>query len=106
MASIHETLRDQFYQWEIRGRGWTVWTQSVFPEPPFRPFFRVLPRAPTLDDGHRPTFLSSLVARLTRNVPDSEPSLPIPEAKKEPEPQPLFREPQVELQTSLPAKLD
>ena len=108
MASLHETLSDQFYDWELRGRGWTVWTQPVSPEPPFRPFHRHFrPDAPAItDDGHRPTFLSSLVARLTKNVPDSTPSIEKPEPEEEPEPLELFREPLVELQTSLPAKLD
>src|SRR5687767_4108981 len=107
MASIHETHSDQFYEWEMRGRGWQVWPQPVSPEPPFRPFYgHFLPDTPAIDDGHRPTFLSLLVARLTRNVPDSTPTLPIQEADEEPEPQELFREPLVELRTSLPAKLE
>src|SRR6266545_3952253 len=106
MASIHETISDRFYEWEMRGRGWQVWPRPVSPEPPFRPFFHVLPRIPVLDDGHRPTFLSSLVARLTAKVPDSTPSIPNQEPEEEPKPQELIRDSLLELQTLLPAKLD
>lgn len=29
---------EQFYEWEIRGRGWLLWPHVVELEPPFRPF--------------------------------------------------------------------
>lgn len=60
--SPQERLTRQFYAWEIRGRGWQVWPYPVGLEPPFRPFFHYLPPTPApIDDGRRPTFLSSLI---------------------------------------------
>lgn len=66
MLSPQERLTRQFYAWEQRGRGWQVWPYPVSLEPPFRPFlFHVLPPpAQPIDDGKRPTFLSSLIERL------------------------------------------
>lgn len=63
--SPQERLTRQFYVWEQRGRGWQVWPYPVVLEPPFRPFFfHFLPPAPPpVDDGRRPTFLSSLLER-------------------------------------------
>ena len=61
--TVEEELRDQFYDWELWGRGWRTWDEPVHLEPPFRPFpghfakFRRLP-----DDGHRPTTLSRMAA--------------------------------------------
>lgn len=107
MALIHETLSDQFYQWEMRGRGWNVWPLPVSPEPPFQPFLgHYLPPAPSVDDGRRPTFLSSLVSKLSRALGDQQPPPPAIEPETEPEPRVLVRSSLVELQTSLPAKLD
>lgn len=103
MASVHEQLSEQFYKWESRGRGWQVFDEPVAPEPPFRPFNgHYLPEAPVIDDGRRPTFLSSLFRKISQ--PPQAPA--IVEAEEEPELNSLIREPLVELQTSLPAKLD
>jgi len=108
MPSVHEQLTEQFRQWEIRGRGWHVFPVPVVPEPPFRPFYgHYLPEAPIIDDGRRPTFLSSLVQRMSQKLstePRPEPVKPEPE--EEPEPVPLVRKALVELETSLPAQLD
>src|ERR1035441_419973 len=108
MASVHEQLTEQFRQWELRGRGWQVFADPVYPEPPFSPFHgHFLPDAPAVDDGLRPTFLSSLVQKLSRKLSDQPAETPaISEPEEEPEPQLLIRESLVELQTSLPAKLD
>lgn len=73
-----ERLTRQFYVWEMRGRGWQVWPYPVCLEPPFRPFFHYLPPSPTpLDDGKRPTFLSSLIDsfKSKRNEPARASSL-------------------------------
>src|SRR5882724_6388784 len=103
MPSVHEQLSEQFYKWESRGRGWRVFDHPVCPEPPFVPFHgHFLPETPAVDDGRRPSFLGSFFHKLTRPEP---PPLP-PKEDEEPEPQPLIREGLVELQTSLPAKLD
>ena len=62
--SSGEALTRQFYEWEMRGRGWQVWDRPVALEPPFRPFFgHFVPGTPgaVADDGRKPTFLSNLV---------------------------------------------
>jgi hypothetical protein len=105
MSRLDEQLTEQFHQWELRGRGWQVFDEPVSPEPPFRPFEgHYQPAAPAIDDGLKPTFLSSLYRKLTSPPPKPPPVLPEPE--EEPEPTPLIRESLVELQASLPDKLD
>lgn len=62
--SSAEALTRQFYEWEVRGRGWQVSDRPVALEPPFRPFFgHFVPGMPGAvgDDGRKPTFLSNLV---------------------------------------------
>jgi hypothetical protein len=108
MGLIHQELSEQFYTWERRGRGWRVFDEPVSPEPPFRPFYgHYLPQMPIIDDGRRPTFLSSFVQKLSQKLSTQlapHPVEPVPE--EEPEPMPLIRDSLVELQTSLPADLD
>ena len=108
MSSIHEQLSEQFHQWELRGRGWQVYPDPVFPEPPFIPFpGHHQSSTPTEDDGRRPTMLSSFMQRLSRKLSTEVVAPPaIPEPEEEPEPEILIREALIELQTSLPAKLD
>ena len=61
MSRLDEQLTEQFHRWELRGRGWQVFDEPVYPEPPFVPFYgHYLPETPVVDDGRRPTFLSSL----------------------------------------------
>lgn len=108
MSRLDEQLTEQFYSWERRGRGWQVFEKPVSPEPPFRPFDgHYLPDTPPVDDGRRPTFLSSFVQGFSRKL-STEPEAPprIDEQEEEPEPQPLIRDALVELQTSLPANLN
>jgi hypothetical protein len=108
MSRLDEQLTGQFHQWELRGRGWQVFDEPVYPEPPFRPFHgHYLPEAPPVDDGRKPTFLSSLVEKLSNKLSTTPPPVEIePEAEEEPEPQSLVREKTVEFQASLPDKLD
>src|SRR6266852_2959200 len=108
MPSVHEQLTEQFRRWEIRGRGWQAYPEPVYLEPPFRPFpVHYLPEQRAVDDGRRPTFLSSFVRKLSERISTERPPPPvIAEPVEEPEPVPLNREPLTELQTSLPAKLD
>jgi hypothetical protein len=108
MPSVHEQLTEQFRQWELRGRGWQVFPEPVYPEPPFVPFHgHYLPDAPVVDDGRRPTFLSSFVRKLSQTISTEQQAPPvIAEPEEEPEPMPLSRGPLTEFQTSLPAKLD
>ncbi|MEO7299225.1 MAG: type IV secretion system DNA-binding domain-containing protein [Verrucomicrobiota bacterium] len=100
MPTVHEQLSQQFHEWEIRGRGWQMFNEPVFPEPPFVPVHgHYLPATPAIDDGRRPTILSSLFRKLSGQ---SEPPPIIPEAKKELEPDFLERSDLVELHASLP----
>lgn len=104
-------LTEQFYRWELRGRGWDVFDDPVFPEPPFRPFTgHWLPDVPPVDDGRRETFLSSLVDRLRRGIspeppPVAQPPLLPDDEGDEAEPNWLERTELVELVVSLPPKL-
>jgi len=104
MSSVHEQLTEQFRLWEMRGRGWQVFEEPVFPEPPFVPFNgHYLPAAPRTDDGHRLTFLNSLFKKLSGEKPASPPES---QDEEEPEPTPLIRDSLIEFQACLPGKLD
>lgn len=94
MGKLQESLTEQFYAWELRGRGWSVAPYPVSLEPPFRPFWGfVLPR--TEDDGRRPSFFSRLFGR----VPEPEPE----ELPQESDPEPFSgREPLVEHVLAVP----
>jgi hypothetical protein len=108
MSRLDEQLTEQFHQWERRGRGWQVFDGPVSLEPPFRPFEgHYLPTAPAIDDGRKPTFLSSLVQKVSGKLSTApSPVLVEPEPEEEPEPTPLIRDSLVEFQASLPDKLD
>ena len=108
MDSVHEILTEQFRQWELRGRGWRVFDEPVAPEPPFAPFYGYhLPTTTVVDDGRRPTVLSSFMQKLSQRMGAPPPAPPVvPEEEPEPEPERLTRDALVEFQTSLPAKLD
>ena len=105
MPTAHEQFSEQFRRWELRGRGWQVFDEPVHPEPPFVPFHgHHLLETPAVDNGRRPTFLSSLYRKLTSPPPETPPVEPEPE--EEPEPQSLVREKLIGFQASLPDKLD
>ena len=108
MSRVEDQLSEQFYRWEMRGRGWQLYNEPVHPEPPFVPFDgHFLPSEPIPDDGRRPTFLSSLVQRLSGSLNTHKPVPPvIPEPEEEPEPIPLVRDALSEFVASLPDKLD
>jgi hypothetical protein len=108
MPSVHEQLSARFYEWEHRGRGWQVFNEPVLPEPPFSPFEgHSLPDEPVIDDGRRPSFLSSLVHGLSRKLSTAPPLPRVNQPVEEPpEPEPFSRGSIVELKTVLPAKLD
>src|SRR5438067_2455743 len=105
MPSVHEILSEQFYHWEQRGRGWQVFVHPVPPEPPFVPFAFALPE-PAVDDGRRPTVLSSLVQRCSRALSGHREPPIVPLDEPEPEPQILARPALVELQLCLPRHAD
>ena len=103
MPSADEHFSEQFQKWEVRGRGWQVFPQPVYPEPPFVPFrFRPMTDTPVVDNGRRQTFLSSLARKLARPTPPPAPLEP----EEEPEPTPLIRGSLVELQAALPDDFD
>ena len=69
MASVHEQLSKQFYQWESRGRGWKVFDKPVYPEPVFQEYLgNFLPESPDLDDGRKPTLVSALTREQLRDA--------------------------------------
>jgi hypothetical protein len=106
MATVHEQLSEQFRRWERRGRGWQVYAEPVHLEPPFIPFNgHYLPQAPVIDDGKRPTFLSSLWSKATAPLPPVLEGGSSPEPE-EPEPPVLLRDPLEEFQVSLPPDMD
>lgn len=100
MPKAHELLSRRFYEWEQRGRGWTVFPAPVPPEPPFRPFpGHRLPESARVDDGRHETWVSRMFARPT------PPPLP-PTPEEEPEPEVLTRDGLQALTVSLPPELD
>ena len=75
-VSREEMLTRQFYDWEMRGRGWRLCSFPVELEPPFRGviFYDSVPETIT-DDGRIPTFFSRLFGggnkpRSSKNEPD------------------------------------
>jgi Type IV secretion-system coupling protein DNA-binding domain len=71
--TLPERLTEQFYAWELRGRGWQEFTYPVALEPPYVPFpGYFLPQIK--DDGHRPSFLGRLIvpARPEPELPQIE----------------------------------
>jgi predicted DNA-binding transcriptional regulator AlpA len=83
-----EALTRQFYNWEIRGRGWQVFDRPVALEPPFRPFFGhfvPVPPGTPVDDGRRPTFLSSFIDGIFK-----PPARPVIEPQEVTEPEPVY----------------
>ncbi len=62
---LAQYLTQRFYDWEVRGRGWCSYDESVTPEPPFIPFYGhfVDQYVTPADDGRRETLLSQLAKR-------------------------------------------
>lgn len=84
MAQIDELHSGHFTDWESRTRGWSVHPHPVSPEPPFAPFSRFGPVPEHIDDGRRPTLLSSLVRSLSRGLAGKpRPPLPSPDEPEE-----------------------
>jgi len=88
--TIEDELREQFYSWEMWGRGWAAWPEPVHLEPPFRPFFgHYLKPRPQVDDGRHHTALSRLAAWV-RGERTSEPSTALVPIEDESEPEPRY----------------
>ena len=68
MDTLSEKLTTQFYQWERIGRGWYVFDTPVELEPTFVPFFgHSISTGKVIDDGKRPSILSS-ISQTIRNA--------------------------------------
>lgn len=73
-----EYLTQQFFDWEVRGRGWILWDYAVRLEPPFQPFLgHGFPQTMIRDDGRRPGFIENLMGRF-RKSPVETPEEVIP----------------------------
>jgi hypothetical protein len=102
LLTREELLTRQFYDWELRGRGWQVWDAAVELEPPFRPFwFHGVSASPIADDGRRETAFSAWAERVreglkaffigpTSAAPEGAP--PEPDGLPEPLPEPFIDE--------------
>ena len=62
--SPSEYFTYRFYTWEARGRGWYLFNEPVYLEPPFIPYIRQYPRSGYLDESKRPTLISSFIDSL------------------------------------------
>jgi excisionase family DNA binding protein len=102
--SSAEGLTRQFYEWEMRGRGWHVESRPVALEPPFRPFFGHFVAGPpgaVIDDGRRPTALTGFIDGLFKSRVKPKPEI-FPE---EVEPEPVYMDASgrlLEIQAVLP----
>lgn len=77
--SLAERLTQEFYAWELRGRGWQEFPGAVWLEPPFQPFPGYFLPEPARDDGHRPSLLERLLApRAAPKAPEIEEPEPVP----------------------------
>jgi hypothetical protein len=91
-----ELLTRQFYEWEVRGRGWQVWDAPVELEPPFRPFWsHCVPMPRVADDALRETAFSTWALRMKGRLSGhvlgtaaspAEDAPQVPEALPEPTP--------------------
>ena len=102
MGHIDEQLTEQFYRWEMRGRGGLLFDAPVSPEPPFSPFDgHFIPRRNAVDDGRRETIGSSFLSFFGNRA--EEPSADeAPESEQEPEPRYCQPGELIELQLTLP----
>ena len=107
--SAIESLTDQFYAWERRGRGWLLWEEPVELEPPFRPFFipQLTPPPDSFDDGRKPTFLSKLTDHMLGGTTKPGEEGVEYDPPDEPEPELLYGHSEIsELLAAVPPDLD
>jgi hypothetical protein len=75
-------LTTRFYEWEQRGRGWTVWPYPVVLEPPFEPFEPDVGHAFVRDDARKPSlivrWLSGILHRRDGRTEIDEHEEPVP----------------------------
>jgi hypothetical protein len=108
MPSLAESLTEQFYAWERRGRGWDVFDFPVRLEPPFVPFARYLPsREEGADDGRRPTIFAQVAKWLLGRKKPKASKLPSWQEVFAADPEPdESEEPIAEIQVRLPPGTD
>ncbi len=103
---IARELSEQFYRWELRGRGWLVWPESVQLEPPFRPFEgHFTSPGSMVDDGQFESFGSRFAKHVTGFLGIGASSVQEGEDEEIEEPEAetqMDREDLVELQIALP----
>lgn len=94
MGWIDQALTDQFYRWELRGRGWQHYDAPVSVEPPFRPFFGHFVSqngSPPADDGRHETIGSRLFGGVSRFL-SPEPAPRAAENDTDGEPGPFYEQ--------------
>ncbi|SKA85680.1 AAA-like domain-containing protein [Prosthecobacter debontii] len=94
MGWIDKALTDQFYRWELRGRGWQHYDAPVSIEPPFRPFFGHFVSqngSPPADDGRHETIGSRFLGGVSRLL-SPEPAAQASEHTTDNEPGPFYEE--------------
>lgn len=108
MPWVDDQFSSQFHSWERQGRGWKVWDVPVMPEAAFKPFDGYnIDYSAQVDDGRRPTFLSSLFSRLRRKLqPEPPPRAKEGSQDEELEPEILERDDLIELPISFPPDAD
>lgn len=107
LESLEQRLTRQFYEWELWGRGRSIWDVPVELEPPFHPFFGHFVQGPPRisDDGRKPTFLSKLTDRFFGGNQTVAAAPPVPDDDREPF---VFHEGDdelVEIEVSIPPDL-
>jgi hypothetical protein len=108
MGLLDEALTDQFYRWELRGRGWQHYDAPVSVEPPFRPFLGHFPAREHIekaDDGKQPTIGSRLFEGVSRLLTsETQAATDEGSAEEDEEPGPFYEErgEMVEVQITLP----
>lgn len=83
-------LTRSFYEWELRGRGWATFPETVALEPPFKLFpGHGSPSEQVLDDSRRQTWLSALIEGLRGGTGEpSDTMVSAEEPPPDPEPRP------------------
>ncbi|MGV3772588.1 MAG: type IV secretory system conjugative DNA transfer family protein [Verrucomicrobiales bacterium] len=102
---IATLLTEQFYRWELRGRGWNLYPSRVQLEPPFRPFGgHYVQSSVAEDDGRVETFGGRFGRKLFPFLLEAQPSQSplVPEIDEEPEPDETEAGELIEMQIALP----
>jgi hypothetical protein len=102
MGQIDEQLTEQFYRWEMRGRGGLLFDMPVSPEPPFYPFpGHFLPQGNAVDEGQRQSIGSRFLSFFSSHAAESPAA---EEEEEQAEPETFERSAVVEVKLSLPKR--